>query len=40
VAGELDAGIGTLTMTVKSAHIYDTELDLMRGIIDRRSGAA
>jgi thymidylate synthase len=33
VAGELGAGIGTLTMTVKSAHIYQTELDLMRGII-------
>ncbi|WP_203918027.1 thymidylate synthase [Rugosimonospora africana] len=32
VAGELGAGIGTLTMTVKSAHIYDTELDLMRRI--------
>lgn len=32
VAGELSAGIGTLTMTVKSAHIYDTELDLMRRI--------
>lgn len=32
VAGELGAGIGTLTMTVKSAHIYDTELELMRRI--------
>ena len=33
VAGDLGAGIGMLTMTVKSAHIYETELDLMRGII-------
>jgi len=32
VANELDAAIGTLTMTVKSAHIYETELDAMRGI--------
>jgi thymidylate synthase len=30
VAGDLGAGVGTLTMTVKSAHIYETELDLMR----------
>ncbi len=30
VAGDLGAGIGALTMTVKSAHIYQTELDLMR----------
>jgi len=33
VAGDLDAGVGTLTMTVKSAHIYQTELGLMRRII-------
>src|SRR6202140_4801982 len=33
VAGDLGAGVGTFTMTVKSAHIYQTELDLMRGII-------
>jgi thymidylate synthase len=33
VAGDLGAGVGTLTMTVKSAHIYETELDLMRRII-------
>jgi len=33
VAGELGVGMGTLTMTVKSAHIYQTELELMRGII-------
>ncbi|MEA2627882.1 MAG: thymidylate synthase [Chloroflexota bacterium] len=30
VAGDLAVGIGTLTMTVKSAHIYQTELGLMR----------
>src|SRR5258708_21719152 len=33
VAGDLGAGVGTLTMTVKSAHIYQTELELMRGIV-------
>jgi len=33
VAGDLGADVGTLTMTVKSAHIYETELDLMRHII-------
>ena len=33
VAGDLGAGVGTLTMTVKSAHIYETELGLMRRII-------
>jgi thymidylate synthase len=33
VARDLGAGIGPLTMTVKSAHIYQTELDLMRGIL-------
>jgi thymidylate synthase len=32
VAADLGAGVGTLTMTVKSAHIYQTELDLMRRI--------
>ena len=32
VAGDLGAGVGTLTMTVKSAHIYQTELGLMRSI--------
>ena len=33
VAGDLGAGVGTLTITVKSAHIYETELGLMRGIV-------
>jgi thymidylate synthase len=33
VAGDLGVRVGTLTMTVKSAHIYETELDLMRRII-------
>jgi thymidylate synthase len=32
VAKDLGAGIGTLTMTVKSAHIYRAEVDTMRGI--------
>src|SRR6202163_1693354 len=33
VASDLGVGVGTLTMTVKSAHIYQSELGLMRGII-------
>ncbi|HEX7262772.1 MAG TPA: thymidylate synthase [Candidatus Dormibacteraeota bacterium] len=33
VASELGVGVGTLTMTVKSAHIYETELGLMRNIV-------
>jgi thymidylate synthase len=33
VAKDLGVGVGTLAMTVKSAHIYQTELGLMRGII-------
>src|ERR1700687_18290 len=33
VAGDLGVGVGTLTMTVKSAHIYQTELHLMRRIV-------
>jgi thymidylate synthase len=32
VAGDLGVVVGALTMTVKSAHIYRTELDLMRSI--------
>jgi thymidylate synthase len=33
VARDLSVGVGTLSMIVKSAHIYQTELDLMRRII-------
>ena len=33
VATELRAQVGSLTMTVKSAHIYDTELETMRLVI-------
>ncbi len=33
VAGDLGVGVGTLTLTVKSAHIYETELGLMRSIV-------
>jgi thymidylate synthase len=33
VAGELGVAVGTLTMSVKSAHIYETELDAMRRIV-------
>lgn len=38
VAGELGVEVGTLTMTVKSAHIYETELGLMRSIIAATRG--
>jgi thymidylate synthase len=38
VARELGVGVGTLTMTVKSAHIYQTELGEMRRIIAETSG--
>jgi thymidylate synthase len=34
VAGDLAVGVGTLTMIVKSAHIYESELGHMRGIVD------
>jgi len=33
VAGDLGVSIGTLTMSVKSAHIYETELSTMRRIV-------
>ena len=33
VAGDLGVGVGTLTMSVKSAHVYQTELGLMRRVI-------
>ncbi len=36
VAGDLGAGVGTLTLTVKSAHIYRTELGLMQRIVAAR----
>ena len=38
VARDLDGGVGTLTITVKSAHIYQRELGLMRGIIAATKG--
>ena len=33
VAGALGVPAGTLTMTVKSAHVYDSDLDLVRDIV-------
>src|SRR5690348_6788726 len=33
VAGDLGVAVGALTMSVKSAHIYETELDTMRRIV-------
>jgi thymidylate synthase len=33
VASDLAAGVGTLTMTVKSAHIYQSEIGQMRRIV-------
>jgi thymidylate synthase len=38
VASELGAGVGTLTMTVKSAHIYQPELGQMRRLIAATQG--
>jgi thymidylate synthase len=38
VASDLGVGVGTLTMTVKSAHIYQTELGAMRYIIAAAQG--
>jgi thymidylate synthase len=38
VASDLGVGVGMLTMTVKSAHIYQTELGLMRRIIEAPEG--
>jgi thymidylate synthase len=38
VASDLEVGVGTLTMTVKSAHIYQTELGLMRRIVGPTDG--
>ena len=40
VAGDLGVGVGTLTMTVKSAHIYQTELGLMRRLSSRKGPVA
>jgi len=33
VAAEIDAPVGTLTMTIKSAHIYDTDMQAMSRIV-------
>jgi len=38
VASDLGAGVGTLAMTVKSAHIYQTEIGQMRGIVAATQG--
>jgi thymidylate synthase len=38
VAGDLGAGVGTLTMGVKSAHIYQAELGMMRRIVTATQG--
>ncbi len=38
VAGDLGVGVGTLTMTVKSAHIYQTDIGLMQRIIAASKG--
>jgi thymidylate synthase len=40
VARDLGVGVGTLAMTVKSAHIYQTELGQMRRIVAATSNAA
>jgi thymidylate synthase len=33
VAGRLDAGVGSLTIHVKSAHVYEPELELMERLV-------
>ena len=38
VASDLSVEVGTLTMTVKSAHIYETEIDLMQRTIAAGQG--
>jgi len=38
VASDLGAGVGTLTMTVKSAHIYQSEIGQMRRIVPATQG--
>lgn len=35
VASALSCPLGRLVFIVKSAHIYDTELDYMRGVVSR-----
>jgi thymidylate synthase len=37
VASDLGVAVGTLTLTVKSAHIYQTELALMRRLVSARA---
>jgi len=37
VAKELAVDVGSLTMIVKSAHIYDSELEYMRNVLERSS---
>ena len=39
VANDLGVGLGTLTMTVKSAHIYQTELGFMQRLIAATQGS-
>jgi thymidylate synthase len=33
VTDELDALLGTLTMSVKSAHVYETDVDYMSAVL-------
>jgi thymidylate synthase len=37
VARELGVAVGTMTMTVKSAHIYQTELAMMRSLVSAKA---
>ena len=37
VASDLGVAVGTLTMTVKSAHVYQTELELMRSLVSAKA---
>jgi thymidylate synthase len=38
VAKELSVAIGSITLIVKSAHIYDSELEYMVNVLDRNAG--
>jgi riboflavin synthase alpha subunit len=38
VANDLSVGVGGLSMTVNSAHINETEIDLMKHIIAATEG--
>jgi thymidylate synthase len=40
VAGRLGAPVGQLAAHVNTAHVYDTELELMTGILETAAGSS